>query len=271
MGSYAANVLPFPAPSGIQVKRYPLRDGDPGVARTIKLMRALVEGREGAPSPTVRQLALQITHGLDSRDKAGQISAVLDWVKSNIDFRGEYKETLQSPVVTLQLKGGDCDDHSMVIAALLKSIGFRARFTTVASDEEDPKQFTHVFAEVFDPVAQQWTALDSTVKRSYPGWRPENVYRSQSWKPMGATDWASILNSPTQTQSDPSTGQILSNLLMPLDQALANKITYGDRTTMATGVLGSGNFTPAGTSSLGGSPMFWILLGGGAWVLFARR
>jgi hypothetical protein len=270
MSNGAANVVAFPTESNIQVRRYPLRDGDPGIAHTIKLMRALVEGREGGPSPEVRALALAITHGLSSRDKAGQIAAVLDWVKQNIDFRGEYKETLQSPVVTLQLKGGDCDDHSMLIAALLKSIGFKTRFTTVAADDEDPQQFSHVFAEALDPTTRQWTALDSTVPRSFPGWRPDNVYRTQSWKPMG--DWTSLIaGDPMGTQQvDPSTGQILQNLLLPLDQALANKITYGDRTALGTGVLGTGNFTPAGTPASGIPGIFWILLGVGAWFMWRR-
>lgn len=267
-GSAAANVLLFPSDGKREIRTYSLRDGDPGIARTIKLMRSLVEGREGAQSWDIRQLVLQITHGLDSRDKAGQIAAVLDWVKQNIDFRGEYKETLQSPVVTMQLKGGDCDDHSTLIASLLKSIGFKTRFTTVASDEEDPQQFTHVFAEVFDPVAQRWTALDSTVKRSYPGWRPENVYRTQAWKSMG--DWSTLLTGDPTQQVDPTTGELLTSLIMPIDQAVANKITYGDRTVLGTGILGSGNFTPAGTPTLGGSYIFWILLGVGAWVLFRR-
>lgn len=97
------------------------------------------------------------------------------------------------------------------------------------------------------------------------------MYRSQSWKPMG--DATSLLfGDPGLMQTeDPSTGQILQNLLLPLDQAVANKITYGSNTGMYTGILGTGNFTPAGTPSSGIPSVFWILLGVGAWFLFARR
>lgn len=98
------------------------------------------------------------------------------------------------------------------------------------------------------------------------------MYRSTSWKPMG--DASTLLFGDPglmQTQQDPSTGQILQNLILPIDQALANKITYGDRTAMGTGVFGTGNFTPAGTPQSGIPSVFWILLGVGAWFMFRRR
>jgi hypothetical protein len=257
MPSAASTVLQFPdgsvAPS--HVRRYRLQDGDAGVARTVKLMRGFVNGSEGATHPLVRQTAVNIVRGIDSNNKQGQIAAVLDWVKQNIDFRGEYKETLQTPVVTLQLGAGDCDDHSQLIAALLKSLGFRTRFCTVAADSEDPRQFTHVYAEVQDPGSQQWISLDSTVKASYPGWRPDNVYREQAWKPMG--DASDILSDITP-------------LAMPIDQALAYKIAG---TTPVVADFNFGNlWSPSTSPTTGGVPWTYLLLFAGvAWLLVGRK
>ena len=106
---------------GAPNRRFPLPDGDPGIARTIQMMTGLARGSEGANHPTIRQKAVEVVRGFNSRDKQGQINAILDWVKKNVDFRGEYKELLQTPVVTIQIRGGDCDDQSMLIAALLKT------------------------------------------------------------------------------------------------------------------------------------------------------
>lgn len=239
------------------MRRMPLRDGDPGIARTIQWMNGIVRGKEGATHPVVRSTALDIVRGLSSRDKQGQIAAVLAWVKRNIDFRGEYKELLQTPVVTLQLCAGDCDDHSMLIAALLKTLGYTTRFNTVAADAEDPGQFTHVFCEVLDPTSQQWTALDSTVAASTPGWRPDNVYRQKAWPALGDNG----------DGSDQLTQNIFS-LLQPLDQATAYKIMG---TTPVVGDLNFGNLfsstTP--TTTILGMP-WWaalLLFGGVVWLM----
>lgn len=243
----------------LHVKRYPLRDGDPGIARTVQWMRAAVHGTEGAINPTVRLTAIDCVRGLDSRDKPGQIAAVLDWVKQNVDFRGEYKELLQTPLVTLQLKAGDCDDHSMLIAAMLKSLGFNTRFTTVAADEDDPNQFTHVYCEAFDPSTQDWMALDSTVRDSYAGWRPSKVYRQKSWSPLGDAGDGTDLTSA------------IVGLAQPLDQALAYKIMG---TTPIVGDFNFGNlFSPTtSTPSILGIPWWGVALVtiGVIWVVNRR-
>jgi hypothetical protein len=252
----AQNVVQFPSSTPVEMRRYPLQDGDPGIARTVKLMRGLVNGSEGAIHPAVRQAAIQIVRGLDSKDKQGQISAVFDWVKHNIDFRGEYKELLQSPVITLQLQAGDCDDHSMLSSALLKSLGFNTRYQTVAADAEDPNQFTHVYCEVLDPTTQQWVPLDTTVKKSYPGWSPETVYRQKAWQPMGDA-------------GDPSLTTDVVGLLSPLDQALAYKIAG---TTPVVGDFNFGNLWSSTSGSPGGVPWVYIFMGGFfLWLLTRRR
>lgn len=268
MAGNAAQVLQFPAQPdgrwdyryGAPNRRFPLPDGDPGIARTVQFMNGLTRGAEGANHPMVRQKAVEVVRGLDSRNKQGQIGAILDWVKKNIDFRGEYKELLQTPVVTLQISAGDCDDHSMLIASLLKTLGFSARFNTVAADSEDPDQFTHVFCEVLDPTTQQWTALDSTVKDSYPGWRPPNVYRQKSWPQLnGLGDDSSNL----LTQVTP--------LLQPLDQALAYKIAG---TTPIVGDFNFGNLwsSTGAAPTILGVPWWGVALVaiGAMWVLNRR-
>lgn len=241
---------------GGPTRRMPLRDGDPGIARTIQWMNAIVRGKEGASHPAVRSTAVDIVRGLSSRDKPGQIAAVLAWVKQNIDFRGEYKELLQSPVVTLQLCAGDCDDHSMLIASLLKSLGFTTRFTTVAADAEDPGQFTHVFCEVLDPSSGQWTALDSTVANSSPGWRPDNVYREKAWRPLGDNGDGTDLTAA------------IVGLASPIDQALAYKIAG---TTPIVGDFNFGNlFSPTSPSTTILGMPWWgalLVLGGVIWLM----
>ncbi|HZU29550.1 MAG TPA: transglutaminase family protein, partial [Candidatus Angelobacter sp.] len=115
-------------------------DGDAGIARTIQFMR--LAALQGARSPQIRGLALHIVRDVPSRDSQGEVQAIYNWVKQNIKFRGEYEETIQTPEVTLRFRAGDCDDHSVLLSALLASIGYRTEFKTVAVRGE--RQYSHV-------------------------------------------------------------------------------------------------------------------------------
>jgi transglutaminase-like putative cysteine protease len=155
----------------------PIPDGDAGIEQTVRWMKALVHGAGGVRSPEVRQAALLAVRGVERGQH--EIDSIFQWVKDNIEFRGEYGETLQEPRITLRYQAGDCDDQSMLMAAMLASLGYQTRFRTVALAGE--QEFSHVYAEVRDKQTGQWIPVDTTVRRSYPGWEPENVDRSVSY------------------------------------------------------------------------------------------
>ena len=70
----------------------------------------------------VRNLAVQITSGVAGKDWRGEVQAIQDWVKSNIRYVRDIRdvETLHTPDVILQIRAGDCDDQSALVAILLK-------------------------------------------------------------------------------------------------------------------------------------------------------
>ncbi len=152
--------------------------GDNSIIATIRAMNALVYGPGGVRSPDIRVAALEAVKGVERGQS--EIQSVFNWVKDRIEFRGEFAETLQEPRVTLRTGAGDCDDHSMLLAAMLASLGFRTRFRTIATPSA-PDEFSHVYAEVEDKQAKQWIPLDTTVDSSYAGWAPPNATRSKSF------------------------------------------------------------------------------------------
>ena len=159
-----------------------IADGDAGVHQTIALMETLVNGPEGVRSPEVRQAALEAAR--DSERGMHEIDAVFHWVRDHIEFRGEYGETLQTPKMTLYYGAGDCDDQSVLLKALLKSLGFQARFRTMAL-RDSADDLSHVYVEVLDRHSRQWLPVDTTVARAWPGWTPENVARSVEYPVSG--------------------------------------------------------------------------------------
>jgi len=153
-------------------------DGDAGVAATIAKMKALIHGPQGVRSYLVRQKTLEAARGTERG--LHEIDAVFEWIKLNIEFRGEYGETLQSPEATLNLGAGDCDDQAVLESAMLNSLGYQTRFRTVALNHS-PHELSHVFVEVLDKQTRQWIPVDPTVERSYPGWQPDDVARSETY------------------------------------------------------------------------------------------
>jgi hypothetical protein len=201
--------------------------GDRGIAQTIRYMYGAVMGNEGVASAEIRRQALTIVQGVPSRDQQGEIAAVLQWVKSNIAFRGEWAETVQTPLVTLQLRAGDCDDQSTLMAALLGSLGYKTRFKTVAADPSAPYAFSHVYIEIFQRKTGQWIGLDSTVPQSFPGWQPPRIFRSKAWRTMGDPDPSTVATPGASASSGPVTKtQAILQLLQPLSQGIADRIRY---------------------------------------------
>ena len=248
--------------------------GDRGISQTIRYMYGAVMGNEGVANAEIRRQALTIVQGVASRDQQGEIAAVLQWVKSNIAFRGEWAETVQTPLVTLQLRAGDCDDQSTLMAALLGALGYKTRFKTVAADPSAPYAFSHVYIEIFQRKIGQWISLDSTVPQSYPGWQPPRIFRAKAWRTMGETptpDPASVSLTPGTTvstaQGTASSGKISATqawlqILTPLAQGAGDRIRTGGNSKTANVNFG---LNTSGLNIGGISPT--VVIAGGAVVL----
>ena len=256
----------------IKSRRIQIPNGDAGIARTVQHMIAFAQGDEGAAHPSIRALATQITRNLASRDYLGEITAVFNWVKQNIRFSGEFKETLQTPYVTLQLATGDCDDFSTLVAALLLTLGYQVRFKTVGVDGPD---FSHVYVEVKLKRQNQWVPLDTTVASATVGWEPPNIVRAKTWTAMGNAGLGEFLGAARRRGrrmnglGDPAAdrGQQVADVvkaLDPIQQALALRIAgKGATTANYRGPFG----VDAQFSSSDGIPTMWVLGGGIALVL----
>jgi transglutaminase-like putative cysteine protease len=130
--------------------------------------------QQASVTPAIRDAASYIVAGVDGKDFDGQVRAVQQWVMHNIRYLRDHvsAETLIDPVLLLQTKAGDCDDHSMLVAALLMSIGFVCRFQAIGST--DPNNFEHVYTEV--KLGRSWVSVETTENVDL-GWQPFAVVR----------------------------------------------------------------------------------------------
>jgi len=127
--------------------------------------------RTGKKTLPVRLLAIDLTTALPQKDFHGEVSKIFYFVRDRIryvkDIRGV--ETLQQPDKTLELKAGDCDDKSILLASLLESIGHPTRLIAVGFR---PGSFSHVFVQT--RVGSNWVSLETTEPNDL-GWQPPNV------------------------------------------------------------------------------------------------
>lgn len=146
--------------------------GKEGTKYTLNLMRKLV--RQGKKSSAIRQLAIDLTRGLRQKDWLGEVNAVHRFVRDHIryvrDIRGV--ETLHTVDRILENASGDCDDKSVLVAALLESLGHPTRFVAIGFRTG---AFSHVYPETM--IGNKWIPVETTEQVAL-GWKPKNIVNS---------------------------------------------------------------------------------------------
>ena len=128
--------------------------------------------------------AIDIVRSVPQFDDSGEVQALYNWVASHIRFTKDpiSKEKLTPPQELLKLRAGDCDDISMLLAALAMAIGYSARLITVSANAGSPDDFSHVYVEVEVPVGSgNWVPVDPARPDSQFGMGPANYYRKRAW------------------------------------------------------------------------------------------
>lgn len=144
-------------------------NGKEGIRATLKIMSRIVKQYKTAPN--IRELALKITSRLEQKNFYGEILALHDFVKEHIRYVKDIAgvETLQTPIQTLRLKCGDCDDKSILVASLLEAIGHPTRFLAVGFSKDS---LSHVFVQT--KHGNKWVSVECTEPVPL-GWTPPNI------------------------------------------------------------------------------------------------
>jgi len=75
----------------------------------------------------LRSLASSITKGCSSGNKECQLNKIYRYVVDNYNYYSDprSREFIQSPADTLKVKGGDCEDMTILMLSLLENLGFK--------------------------------------------------------------------------------------------------------------------------------------------------
>lgn len=143
-----------------------------GIRATLAHMHTFVS--EYKTNQTVRELALKLTRNLPQKDFKAEIQALFNYVQNHIRYVRDVAgvETIQTPVKTLEYGQGDCDDKSVLLAALLESVGHLTRFHAMGFRAQ---HISHVLLEV--KTDNEWLSLDTT-EPNMMGWAPPGIRHS---------------------------------------------------------------------------------------------
>lgn len=131
--------------------------GPEGTRITLGLMRRWVLMYRVHPS--IIELAREIIAMVPGKQYAAEAESLRSWVAENIRYTQDVYdvETLQSPLVTLEVKQGDCDDQATLLATLLNAAGHEARFVAIGTT---PDEFSHVLVET--KIGERWLPAETT-------------------------------------------------------------------------------------------------------------
>ena len=126
---------------------------------------------DGIRSPEVRRLTSEIV----SSDN--EVTSVFDWVRMNVryirdPYLGNNGDLFVSPVKQVRnyKEGkqplGDCDDHALLVASLLGSIGHRTRIVLIDTDFDN--NLDHAIAQVWSEK-MGWVNMDTSSSKPL-GW-----------------------------------------------------------------------------------------------------
>lgn len=136
---------------------------------------------DGVNDPRIRKLALEITHGCPRNDGECEARKIFEAVHKRIRYTGDVAPVVhpdntvepidyfQSPWRTWEYKGGDCDDHSGLISALLSVIGVPTQLRVTGPSKFSDFQHIYPVAGLPKIGPRKWIAVDTTLPRASYG------------------------------------------------------------------------------------------------------
>ena len=128
----------------------PQLPGAAGIVQTLGIMRSMTN--QAITHPLIRQYAARATEHVPRGNQKEAALAIGEWVRARVRYVPDplNNEHLTNPATMIEAidKGkkvfGDCDDMSMLVAAMVKSIGMRPTFHGVGRGA----RFHHVYTDV---------------------------------------------------------------------------------------------------------------------------
>ncbi len=152
---------------------------------------------EGGRNPRIRGVASKVV-GRDLPGRAYNLEAsrLLRWVQKNIRYTLDPRgmEWVQTPVETLRVGTGDCDDATTLFCALALAMGHACGFRAIKIDASRPHEYSHIYAIIRTASDGPWRAADASDRKFALGQVPErrdHLFGAGMWQ-VNAEDGRAI-------------------------------------------------------------------------------
>lgn len=183
----------------------PLTDnGLDAVRKTLKIMAAIIRKYKSDATTLNAATTILRSNGVtDMRTQRRQAIVILQaWVRDHIAYFFDPREVelVRTPPETLKRGVGDCDDKTVLLLAMLESVGFQTELLAVGgvgqgwdpscapSSPDQPPAYSHVLGAVrFGPPKNGggpfdgWLPLETIVAGKGPGWKPPGIRVIMPW------------------------------------------------------------------------------------------
>ena len=187
-----------------RIERQRIPSGLAGTRLTAAHVGRLI--REGSADFYVRQKAIDIllACGVRPKDYIGEINALFRWVQRHVRYTKDpfQVEVLHSPRRMLELRAGDCDDMTILLGSLVKSIGHPVRIVLTGPNARRPDLFSHIYLEA--QCQGDWIPLDATMPFAM-GWSPRAPVRLVLSIEEDSTHDQRAASSSAATRTSPTT------------------------------------------------------------------
>lgn len=162
--------------------------GDP---KRLDVISRIAESRGRDPQIATLAVSILRKSGVKPRQFKKQAAALLKWVQDHIYYVNEPGERLQDPLYTLKVGYGDCDDMTIVLYSLCRSIRLPVKLVIVGMDRNGRKvryhqgdahypqgvDWSHIYLAVGDDPfnPRQYNYAEPTVQGAPLGWDVVNA------------------------------------------------------------------------------------------------
>jgi len=117
-------------------------------------------------------------YNLPKDDKLKLAFAFAKWIKQNIRYVPEpphFNDRIRTPEATLKYQFGDCTEHSILLACVLKYLGIDFNYVLCATNPNQPRTINHIYIEAI--INGKRIPLDTTEKYKQLGEEPINFFK----------------------------------------------------------------------------------------------
>lgn len=132
----------------------------------------------------IRKQATSIVKECLPGDKECQINQLYRYVVENFNYYSDprYREFIQSPYETMEIKGGDCEDLTILLNSLLENIGIKTYLVltedhaySLACDVNTSKLWRYIENSFLEHVTKDWGSLEKKEDKTFV-LKPFNAY-----------------------------------------------------------------------------------------------